>query len=73
MGKLLDALGEVGVTDNTVIVLVGRPLSTANASVPFSHIQAIPGGGDAERESTSNYPSYFGPNQLYDLPQDSSE
>ncbi len=51
----------------------GRPPSTANASAPFSHIQAIPGGGDAERESTSSYPSYSDPNQLYDLTQDSSE
>ena len=51
----------------------GRPLSTANASTPFSHIQAIPGGGDAERESTSKYQAYYDADQLYNLACDPEE
>lgn len=51
----------------------GRPLSSASAETPFSHISAIPGGGDAERESTSKYESYYDADQLYDLASDPQE
>jgi arylsulfatase A-like enzyme len=40
---------------------------------PFSHVQAIPGGGDAERRSMSKYPAYSERDQLYDLKSDPNE
>jgi arylsulfatase A len=39
----------------------------------FSHLTAIPGGGDAERASTGSYPGYYDRDQLYDLSKDPNE
>ncbi|MDA8736377.1 sulfatase-like hydrolase/transferase [Opitutales bacterium] len=46
---------------------------TEDPSQPFSHLTAIPGGGDAEKRSTGSYPSYFDRDQLYDLSKDPRE
>jgi arylsulfatase A len=46
---------------------------TEDPSKPFSHLTAIPGGGDAERGSTGSYPGYFDRDQLYDLSKDPRE
>ncbi|QHI69091.1 sulfatase family protein [Tichowtungia aerotolerans] len=46
---------------------------TEDPSQPFSHLTAIPGGGDAERASTGSYPGYFDRDQLYDLSKDPRE
>lgn len=46
---------------------------TEDASKPFSHLTAIPGGGDAEKRSTGSYPGYFDRDQLYNLNQDPRE
>jgi arylsulfatase A-like enzyme len=46
---------------------------TEDPSKPFSHLTPIPGGGDAERESTGSYPGYFDRDQLYDLSKDPRE
>ncbi len=46
---------------------------TEDATKPFSHLTAIPGGGDAERASTGSYPAYFERDQLYDLSKDPNE
>jgi arylsulfatase A-like enzyme len=46
---------------------------TEDPTKPFSHLTAIPGGGDAERKSTGSYPGYFDRDQLYDLSKDPRE
>jgi hypothetical protein len=46
---------------------------TEDSTQPFSHLTAIPGGGDAERVSTGAYPGYFDRDQLYDLSRDPRE
>lgn len=46
---------------------------TDDPSKPFSHLTAIPGGGDAEKYSTGSYPSYFDRDQLYYLKEDPKE
>lgn len=46
---------------------------TEDPSKPFSHLTAIPGGGDAEKRSTGSYPGYFDRDQLYNLSQDPRE
>ena len=46
---------------------------TEDPSKPFSHLTAIPGGGDAERNSTGSRPGYFDRDQLYDLSEDPRE
>jgi len=46
---------------------------TEDPSKRFSHLTAIPGGGDAERGSTGSYPGYFDRDQLYDLSADPKE
>ena len=46
---------------------------TEDPSDPFSHLTAVPGGGDAERRSTGDRPSYFDRDQLYDLSKDPRE
>lgn len=51
----------------------GRPIITTDPFSPFSHIQLIPGGGDAEHNSTSMFPAYYEPDQLYDLTTDLNE
>jgi arylsulfatase A-like enzyme len=46
---------------------------TEDPTKPFSHLTAIPGGGDAESRSTGSKPSYFDRDQLYDLSKDPNE
>ena len=46
---------------------------TDDPTQPFSHLTAIPGGGDAERKSTGSYPAYFERDQLYNLASDPNE
>jgi arylsulfatase A-like enzyme len=46
---------------------------TEDPNQPFSHLTAIPGGGDAEKRSTGSYPAYFERDQLYNLAQDPNE
>jgi len=46
---------------------------TEDPSQPFSHLTAIPGGGDAEKRSTGSYPGYFDRDQLYNLSADPRE
>lgn len=46
---------------------------TEDSTRPFSHLTAVPGGGDAERRSTGSYPGYFDRDQLYDLSKDPNE
>ena len=46
---------------------------TNDPSKPFSHLTAIPGGGDAEKNSTGSYPAYFDRDQLYYLKEDPNE
>ncbi|MEC7231079.1 MAG: hypothetical protein VXV91_07755, partial [Verrucomicrobiota bacterium] len=46
---------------------------TDDPSRPFSHLTAIPGGGDAEKYSTGSYPGYFDRDQLYYLGNDPKE
>ncbi|MCF8380584.1 MAG: sulfatase-like hydrolase/transferase [Bacteroidales bacterium] len=42
-------------------------------SLPYSHLQIIPGGGDAEQVSISKYACYYDADQLYDLSLDPNE
>jgi arylsulfatase A len=51
----------------------GRPIVTDDPTKPFSHVSAIPGGGDAERTSTGKYPAYYDADQLYHIGDDPSE
>lgn len=44
-----------------------------DASLPFSHLMLIPGGGDAEFPSTNRYKHYYDADQFYDLNEDSKE
>jgi arylsulfatase A-like enzyme len=44
-----------------------------DASLPFSHLEVVPGGGMAEHGSYGKYPGYFDPDQLYDLDADPKE
>ncbi|MGB0185254.1 MAG: hypothetical protein ACPF9Q_07445, partial [Opitutales bacterium] len=46
---------------------------TDDPTKPFSHLTAIPGGGDAEKYSTGSYPAYFDRDQLYNLANDPNE
>jgi len=39
----------------------------------FSHLEVVPGGGQAEHETYGRLPGYFDPNQLYDLEKDPQE
>lgn len=40
---------------------------------PFSHLEVVPGGGQAENETYGKLPGYFDPDQLYDLEEDPEE
>ena len=51
----------------------GRPIITEDPTAPFSHLSLIPGGGDAERSSTGQYPAYYDEDQLYHLEKDPFE
>lgn len=51
----------------------GRPVYTRDPMAPFSHVQAIPGGGDAEHMSIDKYPAFYDRDQLYNLAEDPDE
>ena len=51
----------------------GKPIYNLDPMANFSHIRTIPGGGDAEHPSLSQYPSYYDDEQLYYLPDDPKE
>lgn len=42
-------------------------------SKPFSHLEVVPGGGDAEHGSYGKLPGYFDADQLYNLKDDPTE
>ena len=42
-------------------------------SKPFSHLEVVPGGGEAEHESYGKLPGYFDSDQLYNLKDDPHE
>lgn len=46
---------------------------TDDPNKPFSHLEILPGGGDAEAGSTGKYPAYYDADQLYDLSKDPGE
>ncbi len=46
---------------------------TDDPTLPFSHLSALPGGGDAERQSTGKKPAYYDTDQLYNLKDDPNE
>lgn len=50
-----------------------QSIVTEDPSSPFSHFNAIPGGGDAERVSTGKNPNYYDKDQLYLLSVDPEE
>ena len=51
----------------------GRPVYTEDPMAPFSHVSAIPGGGDAEHKAIKHYPDFYDSDQLYDLSVDPNE
>lgn len=51
----------------------GKKVHHTNPNMPYSHLQVIPGGGDAEQQSISKYKCYYDTDQLYDLGKDSNE
>ncbi len=51
----------------------GRPVYTEDPNAKFSHVQLIPGGGDAEHKSMTMYPAFYDSDQLYNLKDDPNE
>ncbi len=51
----------------------GKPIYNTDPMAPFSHIRTIPGGGDAEHPSLTQYPNYYDTHQLYNLSDDPKE
>ena len=49
------------------------PIVTTDATQPYGHFAAIPGGHYAEHEARGKYPAYFEPDQLYNLEKDPNE
>jgi len=52
---------------------MGLAVVNENPHKPFSHLCMIPGGSQAEYESTGEYKGYYDPDQLYDLSKDPEE
>ncbi|BDS05078.1 hypothetical protein NT6N_01180 [Oceaniferula spumae] len=50
-----------------------RPIYTTDPMAPFSHVQIIPGGGDAEHMSMKMYPGFYAKDQLYNIEKDYNE
>lgn len=50
-----------------------RPIINTDPYAPFSQLQLVPGGGDAENRSIDQYPAYHDPDQLYNLTSDPQE
>jgi arylsulfatase A-like enzyme len=53
--------------------LQGKKIHHTDPSIPYSHLQLIPGGGDAEQGSIDKYSRYYDGDQLYDLSLDPHE
>ena len=51
----------------------GKKVHSTNPMDRFSHISAVPGGGDAEHGSMGKYPAYYDDDQLYNLAEDPRE
>ncbi|MGW8314624.1 MAG: sulfatase/phosphatase domain-containing protein, partial [Bacteroidales bacterium] len=51
----------------------GMTIVNRDPEKPFSHLEVVPGGGQAEHESYGKKPAYFEPDQLYDLRRDPGE
>lgn len=51
----------------------GMTIVNRDPAKPFSHLEVVPGGGQAEHESYGKKPAYFEPDQLYDLRNDPEE
>ena len=51
----------------------GKKIHHTDPTLPYSHLQLIPGGGDAEQGSVNMYKSYYDADQLYDLSVDPNE
>ena len=51
----------------------GKEVYTEDPMAPFSHIQLIPGGGDAEHPAMSQYPAFYDADQLYNIARDPRE
>jgi arylsulfatase A-like enzyme len=51
----------------------GLPVYTRDPQSPFSHVQLIPGGGDAEHDSITLYSGYYDADQLYNIHADPNE
>jgi arylsulfatase A-like enzyme len=49
------------------------PIVNRDPEKPFSHLEVVPGGGQAENQSYGKKPGYFDPDQLYDLLADPGE
>ena len=64
--ELLDKL-------NARLILQGNTVHHTDPSLPFSHLQLIPGGGDAEQGSIKKYKAYNDSDQLYNLVSDPGE
>jgi hypothetical protein len=58
---------------NTHQRLQGKVVHHVDPDLPFSHLQIIPGGGDAEQSSIKKYPGYYDQDQLYNLNTDPNE
>ena len=52
---------------------MGMAIVNRDPARPFSHLEVIPGGGQAEHESYGGLPGYFEKDQLYNLKEDPTE
>jgi len=50
-----------------------RPVYTTDPMAPFSHVQLVPGGSDAEHMSMEKYPAFYDADQLYNIKLDPEE
>lgn len=53
--------------------LQGKKIHHTDPTLPYSHLQLIPGGGDAEQGSVKKYKAYYDADQVYDLSVDPGE
>ncbi|MBK3518225.1 sulfatase-like hydrolase/transferase [Carboxylicivirga marina] len=58
---------------NKKLAIRGKEPNNTDPTLPFGHVQIIPGGGDAEFPASQRYPSYAMADQLYDLEADPGE
>lgn len=64
--KVLDAYNKTRIFRNLEIV-------NQNPDKPYSHLEVVPGGGQAEHASYGKLPGYFDADQLYNLDADRGE